>query len=344
MALRFVDSFDHYATADILSKWDGVTGGVISANGRNGTSCYDSNGSSNRPIIKILDSQATWIVGCAFKPNNFPGASYEVIRLADGGTTQLTIAVNNAHKLVAIRGDANGGTTLGTGTTVLAANVYVYVEVKATINDTTGTVAVKLNGSVTEINLSSQDTKVSSNASADRIVFFGDSFGGVVTTNYLDDVYMCDGTGSSPSNDFLGDCRVQALFPSGNGNSSQLINSNGNSTNNYSYVDETTPNGDTDYVESSTVSDKDTYAFGDLTPTAGTVYGVQPLLYAKKTDAGSRSIVSVARLSSTEVDSSNQALASSYRYYMDIRETKPGGGSWSISDVNSAEFGVKITA
>jgi hypothetical protein len=67
------------------------------------------------------------------------------------------------------------------------------------------------------------------------------------------------------------------------------------------------------------------------------------LPYAAKTNAGVRSIASVARLSGTEVDSSDKALSVSYAYLPDIRETKPGGGAWSISDVNSAEFGVKVT-
>lgn len=344
MALRFVDSFDHYTGSDLTLKWTSNSGSwTISANGRNGTSSLDSQSSSNRILTKVLDAQATWIVGGAFKIQTFGTSPYELIRFGDSSTTQVSIGVNNAHKLVAYRGDLNGGTSLGTGTTVMSSSVYYYVEAKVTINDSTGVVVVKLNGTSTEINLSSQDTKVSSNATADRILIGGDTFGGVSTTNYVDDVYICDGTGSSPTNDFLGDVRVQALFPSGNGNSSQLINDAGNSTNNYSHVDETTPNT-SDYVESSTVGDKDTYAFGDLTPTSGTVYGVQPVLYAEKTDAGTRSIASIARVSSTEVDSANQALSTSYAYYTDIRETKPGGGSWSISDVNGAEFGVKITA
>jgi hypothetical protein len=74
------------------------------------------------------------------------------------------------------------------------------------------------------------------------------------------------------------------------------------------------------------------------------VFGVQILPYAKKTDAGTRSIKTIARLSATEVDGPEQFLASAYGYLSDIREAKPGGGAWTISDVNSAEFGVKVFA
>jgi len=244
-----------------------------------------------------------------------------------------------AGRIQIVRGD---GTVLGTGTTILTSGIWYFIELKATINDSTGSAAVKVNG-VTEVTVSGVDTRNGgSAATADRVIFF--SNGSVGGTFRLDDVYICDGTGSAPTNDFLGDCRVQALFPNGDGNSSQLVGSDGNSVNNSLLVDETTPNGDTDYVEGANVGDKDTYAYGNLTPTSGTVYGVQPNLYARKTDAGTRSIASVARLSGTEVDSAAAALSTSYLYYRDIRETKPGGGAWSIADVNNAEFGVKVVA
>lgn len=37
-------------------------------------------------------------------------------------------------------------------------------------------------------------------------------------------------------------------------------------------------------------------------------------------------------------------LSTSYLYYQTIYETKPGGGAWTTSDVNSSEFGVKVAA
>jgi hypothetical protein len=161
---------------------------------------------------------------------------------------------------------------------------------------------------------------------------------------YVDDYYACDIQGST-NNDFLGDVRVQAVFPNGNGNYSQLTNDLGNMTNNYTHVDEADPNDDTDYVESSNAGDKDTYTYQDLPTTTGTVYGVQVMTYAKKTDSGSRTIRNLARLSGTDADNgSDIALPSGYTYLPSIFETKPGGGAWTITDVNNAEFGVKVTA
>lgn len=91
------------------------------------------------------------------------------------------------------------------------------------------------------------------------------------------------------------------------------------------------------------MGDKDTYTY-EAMPNSGTVHGVQIIPCAYKTDASARQIYTVARHSGSEVDSAAHTLTTSYAYYHDIRETKPGGGSWSVSDVNGAEFGVKIAA
>ena len=228
-------------------------------------------------------------------------------------------------------------------TTVLSQDTFYYIELKVTISDSAGVIVLKINGA-TELNLTSQDTRNGGNATADTITLGAGGQNNSAAIFSYDDLYICDGTGSAPDNDFLGDCRVEASLPSGNGNSSQLVGSDADSTNNYLLVDESAPNGDTDYVESSTVGNKDTYAMGNLASTSGTVYGVQPVPVAKKTDAGSRSIVSVVRLSSTEVDSAAKTLTSSYLILPDVRTTKPGGGAWTITDWNNAEAGVKVNA
>lgn len=339
MALIFADSFDHYtATAD--KAYVSNTNGTIQASqGRFGTSALRvvQQGS----IEWVLPSAKTTLgVGFAYRFDTVPTGNSTFFSFFDGAATEhVRLEINSSRFIRATR----AGTLLGSaGTIQLNTNQTYYIECKVTIDDSTGVVVVKVN-EVTDINLSSQDTRNGGNASVDRIrpSTVGFQSG---TANFFDDLVVWDTTGGSPTNDFLGDVRVEALFPNGNGNSSQLVGSDGNSTDNYLLVDEAAPNSDTDYVESSTVGDKDTYAYGNLTPTTGTVYGVQIDPFAKKTDAGTRSIVSVARHSGTEVDGPVKTLTSTYQYFPDIRETKPGGGAWSISDVNGAEFGVKINA
>lgn len=354
MALRFLEGFDHYAgggvsmsTHEVGQRWSeysafgggvGCSGSIVS--GRFGNGYQGSASNCEFWFSKTLDDQATWIVGWAFRQAGFSSPS-GIFRLLDSGSVvHLSIYPGTDGSLNLYRGD--GSTLLDSSAPfVLVASVWYYLEVKATIADAGGVFNLRVNG--VEVASYSGDTRNAGVASARTIAFGGDRT--QTGTTVIDDIYICDSTGSAPHNDYLGDIRVEALYPNGNGNSSQLDGSDGNTTDNYLLVDDTGGNdGESTYVESGDVGDKDTYAYGNLSAASGTVYGVQPLLKARKTDAGSKSVASVARVSGTEEDSANVSLPQTYTINSDLRTTKPGGGAWSVSDVNGAEFGMKVTA
>jgi hypothetical protein len=271
------------------------------------------------------------------------GNSDSIYTMMDAGTAQVCLSYNpTSHQFQFRRGAFNGTAIGGTYTLIPAAGQWYYVECKFVIDPTVGSCELRIDG-VSLLTTTGQDTNVSANAYANS--FQLGSTNDNTPNPFVDDLYICDGTGSAPNNTFLGDVRVEYRVPNGNGNSSQLTGSDGNTTDNYLLVDETgNVNDDTDYVESGNVGDKDTYAFENLVSTAGTVYGVNVMPTVRKTDAGARSIKTIARLSGTEVDGPEQILGTGYALMTDIRETKPGGGAWTISDVNSAEFGLKVFA
>lgn len=334
MALRFIDSFDHYSSSELLAKWTRTAGGggpSVVAGGRHGNRLEFS---PNRLLYKTLDEQSTWIVGLAiFMPSVLAS---DFLQIVDSGTTHVDVRVNASGNLTVTR----AGTLLGTGAAVLSASVWYFVELKTTIHDSSGVVELRLNG-VPQVTLSGIDTRNGANAWANEIgLVWNGAFGSVF---FVDDLYVCDANGSV-NNTFVGDCQVEAHLPNGNGNSSQFDGSDGNQIDNYLLVDETAPDGDTTYVESGDVGDKDTYAFTNVSGTAaGTVAGLQMLARARKTNTGNRKLDLVARHSATEEDSASEhALSTSYEYLREIRETKPGGGAWTLSDIDGAEFGVKV--
>jgi hypothetical protein len=157
----------------------------------------------------------------------------------------------------------------------------------------------------------------------------------------IDDLYVWDGAGSI-NNTFPGDVRVFAVLPSGAGNSAQWTPSTGT---NYSAVDDATPNT-SDYVSSSTPTNKDTYAFSDIAG-SGTVLGAQLSLYAQKAASGStRGIQGVCRSVTTESNSVEAVLGTSWRYWVQaIYETDPAtAAAWaSVAALNAAEFGVYLS-
>lgn len=344
MTLRYCQSFDYLTTAQLDLEGNN-TQATIAATGRNSGSCLDTS-TVSRGWQWTGDGGAarqTVYIGCAFKWLSGAFAT-DVFQLRDSANIiHVALQVTSTQKLQVTRNGGGSGTVIaGPGSTTLTSDVWYYLELKAVIDDTAGAIEVRVNG-VSELTGSSLDTR---NAGAAASVnHFRLGFGSAtpnVANHRWDDLYFLDDQGST-NNGFLGDVRVQALLPNGNGNTSNLVGSDSNSTDNYLLVDDATANGDTDYVESSSVGDKDTYAMGNLGSTSGTVCAVRPIVIARKSDAGLRSVCSIARLSGTEVDSSNATLSTDYQNLWDIRETKPGGGAWTVSDVNGAEFGMKVT-
>jgi hypothetical protein len=111
--------------------------------------------------------------------------------------------------------------------------------------------------------------------------------------------------------------------------------------NNYTTVDESPP-VTTDYVQAIGTDKIDSYAMQDISQSSGTVKAVVGNYYVQKADAGSRTLKMVTRLSSTDLESSEKSIPSSWGFLQFIQETKPGGGAWSVQDTKDAEMGMKL--
>lgn len=338
MAFRFCDSYDHYTTGQVLRKWTaGSINSISTGNGRSSTNCLRL--ATFDYVSLTLDSQSTWIIGTAYKTSSTAlgtlGGTAQNIELLDAGSTQIGARLNSDGTFSVVR----GGTVLGTTSFSILANTYYFLELKVVIHPSSGSFDLRING-VSRVSASGVNTRSTSNSTANQIKLAGSN----AVTNDFDDTYILDGTGSA-NNDFIGDVRIQALLPSGNGNYSQFVGSDGNSTNNYLLVSETTPDDDTSYVESSSVGDKDTYAFSNLSGSPGTVFAIQTVICGRKTDAGSRSIARVIRSGSTDEDGATVALPDNYVYLLQASELDPNtSAAWTPSGVNNAEFGFKNAA
>lgn len=354
MTLRWVDSFDHYSTADISLKYDqgspteaATDGNSIQSSTARFTNAMLFHRSNSTPgatdyVGKVITglSHSTIIFGFAFNWNSFTTADRQVFALREGTTHHISVRFNSSNQLYFF--SSGPAAQVGSASSALNADTWYYIEGKVVISDASGSVEWRVNGT-SGGSTGSLDTRNGGSGvvTAIQLGFQQSVAVAGVDIYHMDDLYVCDG-GGSVNNDFLGDTRIQARFPNGNGNYSQLVGSDGNSTDNYLLVDETTPNT-ADYVESNVAGDKDTYTYSDLTPTAGTVHGVMVVPYSVKTDAGTRTVTPTSRLSGTDNDGSAATLSTTGLYVPSgVFETKPGGGAWSISDVNSAEFGVKV--
>jgi hypothetical protein len=211
MVLRFVDGFDTYqAIGDASQRWATVASGTALVAGRFGGQGARLTASVTMGLV--LGAQPTWIVGCAFRHTaNANGASFLQVR-DTSATVQASLALNSNGTLSLNR----QFTVLATSTLVLPSNTWCYVEWKVTVHNTAGSMEARVNGQ-TWVTVSGVDTATSVNNSADEVWLAQNS-----NTYDVDDLYVCDATGSR-HNDFLGDCRVQTLWPSGVGDASDFV-------------------------------------------------------------------------------------------------------------------------
>jgi len=335
MTLRFIDSFSHYTIPDQLNqKYSAYYGGVPMTGRRTGSTALRTYSSSDY-ISLTLDDQSTWIVGFAFYMFSSTSNNCKILQLLDSsGTVQLTI--NIASGIIKLyRGDLS--TLLATATPVIPASVWNYIETKMTIADSNGLFELRVNEQV--VISYTGDTKYSSTLATARTIKLAAS--GYVYIGFQD-LYICDGTGSA-NNDYLGDVRIDALLPVGAGASTQFTPT-GNSTN-WSNVSDATNDGDTTYNFGDTAGLIDTFDCTNLSSTNSTIYGVQLNLSARKDDAGSRTLRGITRINSTNHESADMPLSTSYVDCRQIMELNPStSAAWTEATINAAEFGYKVQA
>jgi len=212
---------------------------------------------------------------------------------------------------------------------------YVEIEILS-VQSSSGTLQWWLDG--TQID---DETGLTYQTAVDGSANFGGS--GTIDDFYIDDLYVVDATGGV-NDSALGPIEVEVLLPSGNGNSSVMVGSDGNSTDNYLLVDNnaTAPPATTEYVESDTEGDKDTYAMDDL-DTTGTVKGMVVSMYAIKTDTGAKYLRPIVRTSSTDYAGDSKGLAESYSLHEHVWDENPNTASaWTYGEINGMEVGQEV--
>lgn len=331
MSLLFFDGFDHYAVGDAYGKgWNELATPSISAgNGRNGTDGVYMWGGQYW-IKGGLGNLATFIVGVAYKPS--PTSNY-FLKTLDGSTIQLQLYWDSSTGYVKVYRNT---TLLGTSSFTIAANSWYYFELKATIHDSTGSYELRINGQ-TAVSDTGIDTSQTGNAYANK-------FGIYNTANdaYFDDFYICDNTGGF-NDDFLGDVRVEVIFPDGAGNSTQWTPIG--EASNYLCVDETSPDDDTTYVTSSGTSELDLYTYDNISVGVAEVYGIQILPHARKDDAGEVILDHYVRVNSTDYVVGSGSMSDSYTYYPVLLEESPDTSTqWTLDEINALEVGVNRSA
>jgi hypothetical protein len=334
MALLFVDGFDYEAYNALLpGKWTAISLQKALAAGRHGGLAVPIYHKSSEYMYKDLGTNyATLIVGFAFLYTSLGTYVDKFLELMDAGTAHLYVALNSSRQLVLSRGD---GTVLATGFSALAPDIWYYIEIKATINNSTGTCIIRAN-EVEQFSISGVDTQNTANAYINRV-----QISGIEDAQYVwfDDFVILDTTGPAPFDNFLGFIRVDTIRPTGAGSNAEWIPSAGS---NYQCVDETVQNAGTDYVATS--GEKiDTYAMANVpVDMTGSIIAVATNAVALKVGTAVTSVVPALLIGgNTYSGESFDASALVYTNYQAIKTVNPAtGAAWTSGELNALEYGI----
>lgn len=332
MALLFIDGFD---AGDTTQKWTSTIGGSSSTDTRFSTGRSWLISTNLDLMNKTITPSSQVFIGFALKLTAHATGRFLDIKGDGGVTTHLSFAFPSSTTIEVYRG-GSGGTALASATLAAPLTWSTYLEISATIADAGGAVEIKSNG-ISILTFSGDTKNAGTNTTIDNISF--GKMTGFSPAIYVDDVYICDSTGSAPYNTFLGDVRVHTMTPSAAGTTTQFTPSSGA---NYTTVDEL-PYSATDYVSASSPSTKDTYQLSDLPAGTSTIYAVQTNLIAKKTDAGSVALRPVVRSGGTDYAGSSVVLPSSDATISNLRVQDPATSTaWTSGGVNGMEAGMEI--
>lgn len=370
MANLWADNPDYYTDAEVPLLWTSWASAnqyvrVIPDGGRRTGSdaigwTRTSGRWGNALIQKTLfpgDSKIAFSFG--FKFTYFEQVGYGVnkvfIGIGDASVWHIGIAQNAdttlAFYLGRDLGANSGGTLIGNTSWVPTLDSYVNMSIECTIHDSAGTLSCKINGA--EVlnggsGFTGIDTRNGGTAGWTRFAFYtADHFALPEPAYQFCDLVVNDGTGSV-NNTHPGDCAVIVDVPNAVDGSNTSWTPNGG-TYHGDRVREIPLDGDTTYLESSAVGQRETFVYPSLSISGGTIKTLINRMALKLTQAGSANAVGVMRDISggTNYDGSVTLSPSEtdYAYFDDNRPNDPATSSpWDVAGVNDTELGVKRAA
>lgn len=349
MDILWADGFRYPRSYDFYNLETSTGGGR-----NNGTDTYGVLCKYGSPAAgKILAAGvATITVGFALKFNYITAGNPNTIRtiltLWSGSTIHLDFRVNSADNTISVYRGTGGTNLLGTSAAVFSTfGDYAYIEITAKIDDTAGVVNI-WNYGTSVLALSGVDTRNGANANTDQ-VYLG-SFGGIGPGSggievLFDDYYIGDPGGVvtahlSTSGGSGTNVRVIDALPVAAGDITQFTPNTGANWSAASSYD-----GDTSYVASSTVGQRDLYNFTDMPSGLSNIVAMHVQYQVRKDDAPARGLKIGVKSGGTIYDQSEVALTNSYVTEQFVLPTDPAtGAAWTESGLNAVQMGPLVSS
>ncbi len=340
MAITWIDGFDMYS-ATVLPQLSGrytsnnADTPEMSLNGRfSGSQAirFKNNNGNTFAFTPLGAGSDTPLIGIALRCNGTALTSVAQRQIAyfmNGATVIATLSVTSAGRLQFHRG--NQSTLLAeTAAGVVTANTWSHIQCGFLRDASVGTVDIRVNGTSVITG-----TALNTGASIiDTIQLISVQSLSADNDILVDDLFVKNDLG------FPGDLRVETLRPTADTAVKNWSRSAG--SDNYALVDETACDGDTTYVSSATVSQKDNYAMGELVEPPIAVHAVQATIIARKDDATVRTVAGRVK-SSAAVAGTTHTMGTSYGAHVHIAAVDPNtAGSWAAAAVDAAQLEIEV--
>lgn len=352
MSILFFDGFDFYNSLGPAGrKWDQGSSGSFTSGRFGGQALVPYGGLTGgyQPTVKTLGRNVeTIIVGMALNFSGLSGATKPFLAFYDGTTPQCSLWIDPTSTTITVRqelGQNLGDSTLGDSGYVPPIGLWFYMEVQMTIGNPGG---FQINVSGTpQCTVTGVQTQWDSNAYCNKIAL--SSCIPFSSNVIVDDIYVLDTTDATYDVTFLGEVRVQTEYPDADGYEDDFFPSvgmvNADDANpavtSYSEIYNM---GTPVYNYSGTVGAVDLYSVSNFT-VSGTIFAVQENLSFRKDDVGNRNIAPLLRTASTNYLGTPTACYSTYTWTGTIWEVNPSTDvAWDLTDLNIAQFGIKITS
>jgi hypothetical protein len=334
MALLMFDGFDTYPDSAAVNAQPamsfGGAGAGLEVPGRFGGVALESTNNFADWVWNFITAGNEITVGAAFRYTFTPSADGTGFFNIRSGTTNLIIVgVDNVGRLKVANASGFPAGLLGSSDPgIMFGSTWFYLEIEMLRSATVGELRIYLNGLLV-IDLG----PINTGASLINNVHW-DLPGAML----MDDVYVCD-----TANEHKGDVRVETLRP--NADTAQRDFSRSTGTVNFSLIDETQFNSDTDYVLSSTPGHLDYYDFGALSSTPAEIYAIRTRAVVRKDDAATRIARTKLKSGASVSNGRSMGLPSSYIYLNDIYHIDPDTGlPWSAAAINAIQAGLEVVS
>ena len=376
MAMLFMDSFDHYDQSGsgtnpsgTTQKWDYILTTPTTNTGlaRTGARCMRCN--ANQEMGKIIHATGSnsiaFTAGFAFmrESGNALSSNTTICCFKSNSTTeQLSLCMTSTGLLHVRQGSASGTLLSTSNAAPFSTGSYHYIEFKGVMtNGAAGSYEVRVDGSAIAMDAANPRSSVNTAASAVGCTIFSIETDNVFSSGSFlyDDLIVHDDQGGV-NNGFLGDLKVNCVLPTVDGNWEVWDRSTG--TDSWELVNDPQssspcPNGDTDYISTTNTAanTRSSFTFTAISSVGGPK-AVQ-CTTSSKTDTGSATVNVFTRIGGTDYEGTGAVVgATTYTMLNDpatsivqgkrtIWDNSPATNTtWTLVELNGAEFGVRRTA